>query len=49
MGMTDLQLVSAEGDSDGAANQDYQTRSISAQDQSKQTLRYYIRIHKTRF
>ena len=25
-----LQLVSAEGDSDGAANQDYQTRSISA-------------------
>lgn len=29
-GMADLQLVSAEGDSDGAANQDYQTRSISA-------------------
>ena len=23
--LTDLQLVSAEGDSDGAANQDYQT------------------------
>ena len=30
IGMADLQLVSAEGDSDGAANQDYQTRSISA-------------------
>ena len=30
MGIADLQLVSAEGDSDGAANQDYQTRSISA-------------------
>ncbi len=30
MGIADIQLVSAEGDSDGAANQDYQTRSISA-------------------
>jgi len=30
MGSADLQLVSAEGDSSGAANQDYNTRSISA-------------------
>ena len=30
LGIADIQLVSAEGDSDGAANQDYQTRSISA-------------------
>ena len=30
MGAADLQLVSAEGDSSGAANQDYNTRSISA-------------------
>ena len=31
LGIADIQLVYAEGDSDGAANQDYQTRSISAQ------------------
>jgi hypothetical protein len=30
MGAADLQLVSAEGESSGAANQDYNTRSISA-------------------
>jgi hypothetical protein len=30
MGAADLQLVTAEGDSSGAANQDYNTRSISA-------------------
>ena len=30
IGSTDLQLVTAEGDSEGAANQDYNTRSISA-------------------
>ena len=30
MGIADIQLVSAEGDSEGAANTDYQTRSISA-------------------
>jgi hypothetical protein len=30
MGSTDLQLVTAEGDSEGAANQDYNTHSISA-------------------
>ena len=30
LGSTDLQLVTAEGDSEGAANQDYNTRSISA-------------------
>jgi hypothetical protein len=30
MGMADIQLVTAEGDSEGADNQDYNTRSISA-------------------
>jgi hypothetical protein len=30
MGTADIQLVTAEGDSSGAANQDYNTRSISA-------------------
>ena len=30
IGSTDLQLVTAEGDSEGAANQDYNTRRISA-------------------
>ena len=30
MGIADIQLVTADGNSDGAANQDYKTRSISA-------------------
>ena len=37
MGIADLQLVYAEGDSDGAANQDYQDIVVFLRNESKQT------------